>query len=65
MIEDVREGALDDEAWPAEYFSIYHGPDSYFEVAARTGQDEKALLPVLVKTLRAINPNLGSTARAP
>ena len=59
VIEDVREGAPDDEAWPAEYFSIYHGPDSYFEVAARTGQDEKALLPVLVKTLRAINPNLG------
>jgi macrolide transport system ATP-binding/permease protein len=59
VIEDVREGALDDEARPAEYFSIYHGPDSYFEVAARTAQDEKALLPVLVKTLRAINPNLG------
>ena len=38
---------------------IYHGPDGYFEVAARSGQDEKALLPVLVKTLRAINPNLG------
>jgi len=59
VIEDVREGAPDEEAWPAEYFSIYHGPDSYFEVAARTAQDEKALLPVLVKTLRAINPNLG------
>ena len=59
VIEDVREGAPDDEAWPAEYFSIYHGPDSYFEVAARTAQDEKALLPELVKTLRAIDPNLG------
>jgi macrolide transport system ATP-binding/permease protein len=59
VIEDVREGAPDDDAWPAEYFSIYHGPDSDFEVAARTAQDEKALLPVLVKTLRAINPNLG------
>jgi predicted permease len=59
VIEDVREGSLDDEAWPAEYFSIYHGPDSYFEVAARAGQNEKALLPALVKTLREINPNLG------
>ncbi len=59
LIEDVREGAPDDPAWPAEYFSIYHGPDSYFEVAVRTAQDEAALLPVLLKTLRAINPNLG------
>jgi macrolide transport system ATP-binding/permease protein len=59
VIEDVREGAPDDPAWPAEYLSIYHGPDSYFEVAARTAQGEAALLPELVKTLRAINPNLG------
>jgi predicted permease len=59
VIEDVREGALDDQAWPAEYFSIYHGPDHYFEVTARTTQDEKAMLPVLVKTLRDIDPNLG------
>jgi macrolide transport system ATP-binding/permease protein len=59
VIEDVREGGLDDEAWPAEYFSIYHAPDNYFAVAARTTQDEKQLLPVLVKALREINPNLG------
>jgi predicted permease len=59
VIEDVREGALDDQAWPAEYFSIYHGPDNYFEVAARTAQDEKTMLPLLVKTLREIDPNLG------
>ena len=59
VIEDVREGALDDEAWPAEYLSIYHDSDNYFEVAARTAQDEQALLPLLLKTLRAINPNLG------
>jgi macrolide transport system ATP-binding/permease protein len=59
VIEDVREGAPDDEAWPAEYFSIDHTPDSYFAVAARTAQNEEALLPVLVKTLRAINPDLG------
>jgi macrolide transport system ATP-binding/permease protein len=59
VIEDVREGGLDDEAWPAEYFSIYHAPDNYFAVAARTTQDEKQILPELVKTLREINPNLG------
>ncbi len=59
VIEDVREGAADDEAWPAEYFSIYHAPDSYFAVTVRTSQDEKTLLPELVKTLRAIDPNLG------
>jgi macrolide transport system ATP-binding/permease protein len=59
VIKDVREGALDDEVWPSEYFSIYHGPDSNFAVAVRTAQDEKAVLPVLVSTLHQIDPNLG------
>jgi len=59
VVEDVREGGLDDDAWPAEYLSIYHAPDNYFAVAARTTQDEKQLLPMLLKTLREINPNLG------
>ncbi len=59
VIEDVREAGLDDDAWPAEYFSIYHSHDNYFAVAARTTQDERQLLPMMVKTLREINPNLG------
>ncbi len=59
VIKDVREGALDDEVWPSEYFSIYHSPDNNFAVAVRTSQDEKSVLPVLVSTLHQIDPNLG------
>jgi len=59
VIADVREGGLDQEAWPAEYLSQDQSPGNYFAVAARTDGDEKALLPEMVKTLRAIDPNLG------
>lgn len=59
LIKDVREGALDEEAWPAEYFSIYNDPDDTFAVVARTGQDEKTMLPDMVKTLQSISPGLG------
>jgi predicted permease len=59
IIEDVREGALDDQAWPAEYFPIDQGPDNSFEVVVRTSQNEEAMLPLLVKTLRDIDPYLG------
>ncbi len=59
VIGNLREGALDDEVWPAEYFSIYHGPDSVFTVAVRTAQDEKTVLPGLVSALRGIDPALG------
>jgi predicted permease len=59
VIADMREGALDDEPWPAEYFSIYHGADDGFAVAVRTAGDEKALLPEMVKAVRGIDGNLG------
>jgi predicted permease len=60
VIANVREGGLDEELWPAEYQAIYQGPDTFFAVAVRTTQDEKAVLPVLVKALHEIDPNLGT-----
>jgi macrolide transport system ATP-binding/permease protein len=59
VIADIRENALDDKAFPAEYFSIYHGPDNYFSLAVRTAGDENALLPELVKAVKGIDANLG------
>jgi predicted permease len=59
VIADIREGALDDPAWPAEYFSIYHSPDTNFSVVVRTAGEERALLPAMVKTLRGIRPDPG------
>jgi predicted permease len=60
VIGNVREGGLDDEVWPAEYEAMYQGPDSFFAVAVRTAQDEKAILPVLVKAIHEVDPNLGT-----
>jgi predicted permease len=59
VIANVREGGLDQEVWPSEYFSMYHGPDSFIAVAVRTSQDEKAVLPTIVSTLHQIDHNLG------
>ena len=59
VIADVREGGLDQDVWPAEYQALYYGPDNYFAVAVRTARSEKAMLPVIVSTLHAIDPNLG------
>ena len=59
VVADVRENALDNTAWPAEYDSIDQDTSSDFAVAVRTGQDEKTILPELVSTLHQIDPNLG------
>jgi macrolide transport system ATP-binding/permease protein len=60
VIADVREGALDADIWPSEYEAIYYGPNNYFAVAVRTAQDEKTVLPALVRTLHQIDPSLGA-----
>ena len=59
VIKNVREGALDEQVWPSEYSSIYRDTDSSFAVVVRTAQDEKAILPAIVSTLRSIDVNLG------
>ncbi|MGA8730731.1 MAG: ABC transporter permease, partial [Terracidiphilus sp.] len=59
VVADVREGTLDSDIWPAEYEDINQGPQNYFAVAVRTEQDEKSVLPMMVSTLRHIDPNLG------
>jgi macrolide transport system ATP-binding/permease protein len=59
VVADVREAALEDKALPAEYFSIRQGPDNFFSLVVRTSQDEKALLPQLVRTIRQTHAGLG------
>jgi macrolide transport system ATP-binding/permease protein len=64
VVDDVREGPLDVDTWPAEYFPINQTRDHGFSLAVRTGQDAGALLPVLVSTLNQINPGLGVSDEA-
>jgi macrolide transport system ATP-binding/permease protein len=59
VVADVREGALDDPAWPAEYLPMYHAPETNFSVVARTSGSAAALLPEMAKAMRGITPNPG------
>jgi macrolide transport system ATP-binding/permease protein len=59
VIDDIREGPLDVNIAPTEYFPINQTGDLSFTLAARSSQDANALLPVLVSTLHQINPDLG------
>ena len=64
VVDDVREGPLDVDTWPAEYFPINQTRDHDFSLAVRTRQDAGALLPVLVSTLHQIDPGLGVSDEA-
>ena len=64
VVDDIREGPLDDVIWPAEYFPIEQTLDRSFNVVVRTGQEPGALLPLLVSMLRQIDPSLGTSDEA-
>ena len=64
VVDDLREGALDDDVWPAEYFPINQTRDHSFSLAVRARQDPGALLPALVSTLHQIDPRLGVSDEA-
>jgi macrolide transport system ATP-binding/permease protein len=64
VVDDVREGPLDVETWPAEYFPLNQTRDHSFSLAVRTRQDPATVLALLVSTLHEIDPNLGVSQEA-
>jgi macrolide transport system ATP-binding/permease protein len=64
VVDDVREGPLDVDTWPAEYFPLNQTRDRSFSLAVRTTQDAGGLLPILVSTLHQIDPRLGISDEA-
>ena len=60
IVDDIREGALDSEIWPAEYVPFEQDPDNFFTVVARTSQTEASVLPAMSAAIRAIDPDMGT-----
>lgn len=61
IVDDIREGPLDVNIAPTEYFPLNQIGELSFTLAARSEQDANTLLPALVSTLRQINPDLGAS----
>jgi predicted permease len=58
VVEDVREGPLNDEIPPFLYRPYNQSPDTYFTLIVRTSQDEGSLLPALSGIVREIDPEI-------
>jgi predicted permease len=58
IVEDIREGPLDSEIWPAYYFSLIQSPDNSFCVVARTAQAEQSLIPTVADAVTRIDPQI-------
>jgi macrolide transport system ATP-binding/permease protein len=64
IVEDVHDGALDSEIWPAVYYPFNQSTDTDFALVARTSQDEAGLLPTLVAAVHEIDPGIGTVNEA-
>jgi len=60
IVEDIREGSLDEEIWPTIYVPYNQSPDTFYSLVARTSQAEKSMLPTLVATIREIDLSIGA-----
>jgi predicted permease len=59
VVDNVREGALNDPIWPAIYLPIAQSPDTEFSVLVRTAQDPGPVVPALAAAMRAVDADLG------
>jgi macrolide transport system ATP-binding/permease protein len=60
VVNDVKEGSLDSEIWPTEYFPFSQNPDTFFNLAVRTSQDEASVLRALSVAIHGIDPGIGT-----
>jgi macrolide transport system ATP-binding/permease protein len=60
VVEDIRDGSLDAEIWPAIYYPFDQSPDTGFNLVVRTSRSEASLLPSLVAAVHEVDPAVGT-----
>ncbi len=58
VVDDIREGPLDSEIWPAYYFSLTQYPESAFSLIVRTSQAEQSLIPSVADVINRIDSRI-------
>ena len=60
VVDDLREGPLDAEVWPAVYYPFEQSWSTFFSVLARTAGDEHVLLPAMAAAIRGLGSDVGT-----
>lgn len=58
VVDDIREGPLDSEIWPAYYFSTIQNPDNAFSIVVRTSHAPQALIPTVTDAINRIDSRI-------
>jgi len=60
VVDDVKDGSLDSEIWPAVYYPFNQSPDTYFSLVVHTSQAERSILSTLVTAVHDVDPGIGT-----
>ena len=60
VVDDVKDGSLDADTWPALYHPFNQATDTYFSLVVRTSQSEASLLPTLVAAVHEVDQGIGT-----
>lgn len=58
IVDDIREGPLNEELWPAYYYPFNQGPVTGFSLLVRTEQPEQSLIPTVSAAIRRVDSRL-------
>src|SRR5271170_60294 len=59
VVEDFKDGSLDDEQSPAVYYPFNQDASSGYVLIVRTSQDERTILPALTAAIHQLNMDVG------
>jgi macrolide transport system ATP-binding/permease protein len=59
IVDDIHEGALDQEIRPAVYYPFNQSAETEFTLMVRTEQEPGSILPAMVAAIHQIDPNIG------
>ncbi|MGA3041723.1 MAG: ABC transporter permease [Bryobacteraceae bacterium] len=60
IVDDIKEGPLDETTWPTLYVAYNQDPDDHFSLVVRTSKGEQALLPTLTVAIRRLDPGIAA-----
>jgi macrolide transport system ATP-binding/permease protein len=60
VVDNLREGPLDAEIWPAVYYPFEQSSSAFFSVLARAVGDERVLLPAMAASIRGLGSDVGT-----
>ncbi len=63
VVDDIREGPLDSEIWPAYYYAFNQRPEAEFAVMVRTSQGEQSLIPTVVDAIHRIDSRINISSQ--